>query len=121
MTQPQFAQYCCSARISPWNDRDGSRFPGCGGSLARRSASAIGWKLILNHGNRFDPRGGPNEGQVEVHLHSVERRLLPRPTETKKARSRGGMPMLAFQVIGWVLILLFFGAMIGSHQRVPDR
>jgi hypothetical protein len=39
----------------------------------------------------------------------------------KKARSRRGMPMLAFQVIGWVLILLFFGAMIGSHQRVPDR
>jgi hypothetical protein len=31
------------------------------------------------------------------------------------------MPMLAFQVIGWVLILLFFAAMIGSHQRVPHR
>jgi hypothetical protein len=33
----------------------------------------------------------------------------------------GGIPMLAFQLIGWALILLFFGAMIGSHQRVPDR
>jgi len=29
--------------------------------------------------------------------------------------------MLAFQLIGWALILLFFGAMIGSHERVPDR
>jgi D-alanyl-lipoteichoic acid acyltransferase DltB (MBOAT superfamily) len=25
--------------------------------------------------------------------------------------------MLAFQLIGWVLIALFFGAMIGCHQR----
>lgn len=33
----------------------------------------------------------------------------------------GEIPMLAFQLIGWALILLFFGAMIGSHQRVPDR
>jgi hypothetical protein len=31
------------------------------------------------------------------------------------------MPMLAFQIIGWALILLFFGAMIGGHQRVPHR
>jgi hypothetical protein len=29
--------------------------------------------------------------------------------------------MLSFQLIGWVLILLFFGAMIGGHKKLPDR
>jgi hypothetical protein len=29
--------------------------------------------------------------------------------------------MLSFQLIGWVLILLFFGAMIGGHEGVADR
>jgi hypothetical protein len=29
--------------------------------------------------------------------------------------------MFEFQIIGWVLILLFFGAMIGSHHGVPHR
>jgi hypothetical protein len=29
--------------------------------------------------------------------------------------------MLAFQLIGWVLIALFFGAMIGCHQRPAKR
>jgi len=25
--------------------------------------------------------------------------------------------VLEFQLIGWVLIVLFFGAMVGSHKR----
>ncbi len=25
--------------------------------------------------------------------------------------------MLEFQLIGWVLIVLFFGAMVGGHKR----
>jgi hypothetical protein len=29
--------------------------------------------------------------------------------------------MLSFQLIGWVLILLFFGSMIGGHKNVADR
>jgi hypothetical protein len=29
--------------------------------------------------------------------------------------------MLSFQLIGWVLILLFFGAMIGGHKGAADR
>jgi hypothetical protein len=29
--------------------------------------------------------------------------------------------MLAAQLIGWVLIALFFGAMIGSHKRTAGR
>jgi len=29
--------------------------------------------------------------------------------------------MLTFQLIGWVLILLFFGAMVGGHRGVADR
>jgi hypothetical protein len=29
--------------------------------------------------------------------------------------------MLSFQLIGWVLIVLFFGAMIGGHKGVADR
>jgi hypothetical protein len=44
----------------------------------------------------------------------------PRERETRHGRGRG-TPMLAFQIIGWVLILLFFGAMIGSHHGVPNR
>jgi hypothetical protein len=29
--------------------------------------------------------------------------------------------MLSFQLIGWVLILLFFAAMVGGHKGVADR
>jgi hypothetical protein len=29
--------------------------------------------------------------------------------------------MLEFQLIGWVLIVLFFAAMVGSHRRTVDR
>ena len=43
-----------------------------------------------------------------------------RNRETRHGRV-GGMPMFEFQIIGWVLILLFFGAMIGSHHGVPHR
>jgi len=32
-----------------------------------------------------------------------------------------GKSMLSFQLIGWVLILLFFGALIGGHKNVADR
>jgi hypothetical protein len=40
----------------------------------------------------------------------------------KKSVSRvGDISMLSFQLIGWVLILLFFGAMIGGHKGVADR
>jgi hypothetical protein len=85
-------------------------------------ASAIGKILILKHGNRFDPRGGPKEGQVEVHLRDIERRLIPtRDPRRIKAWSRRGNPVVEFQLIGWVLILLFFGAMVGGHRGVADR
>ena len=43
------------------------------------------------------------------------------PRLVKEARSRLGKSMLSFQVIGWVLILLFFGAMIGGHKNLADR
>src|SRR5690349_23700931 len=58
--------------MSPWKDRDGSRLSGCVRSLARSLASAIGWKLILKHRKKFDPRGGPKRGQVEANLRAVE-------------------------------------------------
>jgi hypothetical protein len=29
--------------------------------------------------------------------------------------------VLAFQIIGWVLIVLFFGAMVGGHRSVANR
>jgi len=38
-----------------------------------------------------------------------------------KKHARLGKSMLSFQLIGWVLILLFFGAMIGGHKNVADR
>jgi len=31
------------------------------------------------------------------------------------------MAMLAFQVIGWVLIALFFTAMVGGHRSITNR
>src|SRR4249919_122817 len=58
--------------MSPWKDRDGSRLSVCVRSLARSLASAIGWKLILKHRKRFDPRGGPKRGQVAANLRAVE-------------------------------------------------
>jgi hypothetical protein len=33
----------------------------------------------------------------------------------------GETAVLAFQVIGWVLIGLFFAAMIGGHRGVANR
>jgi hypothetical protein len=38
-----------------------------------------------------------------------------------RLHARLGKSMLSFQLIGWVLILLFFGAMIGGHKNVADR
>jgi len=29
--------------------------------------------------------------------------------------------VVEFQIIGWVLIALFFGAMVGGHKRTADR
>jgi len=77
-------------------------------------ASAIGWILILKHRNRFDPRGGPPEGQVEANLQVIE---PPTVTHQPKGFSTEGIVVLEFQLIGWVLIVLFFGAMVGSHKR----
>jgi hypothetical protein len=33
----------------------------------------------------------------------------------------GKSAVLEFQLIGWVLIALFFGAMIGGHRNVANR
>jgi hypothetical protein len=41
--------------------------------------------------------------------------------KNKKRVAGWGYSMLSFQLIGWVLILLFFGAMIGGHKGVADR
>ena len=44
----------------------------------------------------------------------LNRRLIP----TKpKGIVDGGFVVLEFQLIGWVLIALFFGAMVGGHKR----
>jgi hypothetical protein len=42
-------------------------------------------------------------------------------TREEKGMSRRGNPVVEFQLIGWVLILLFFGAMVGGHRGVADR
>lgn len=34
---------------------------------------------------------------------------------------RGKIVVFEFQLIGWVLIALFFGAMIGGHRSVANR
>jgi hypothetical protein len=32
-----------------------------------------------------------------------------------------GIVVLEFQLIGWVLIVLFFGAMVGGHKRTTGH
>ena len=61
-------------------------------------------------------------GQVDVLLRAVEPPLVSHATDQQEKHDRGwGYTMLSFQLIGWVLILLFFGAMIGGHKGVADR
>jgi hypothetical protein len=61
-------------------------------------------------------------GQVAVHLRAVEPPLISHTTDQDEKRvASWGSPMLSFQLIGWVLILLFFGAMIGGHKGIADR
>ena len=40
-----------------------------------------------------------------------------RLTKRKGGTALGELAMLAFQIIGWVLIVLFFAAMVGNHRR----
>ena len=87
-------------------------------SLARSLASAIGWKLILKHRKRFDPRGGPKEGQVEANLRPVEGATA---THAIRMGIAGETAVVEFQIIGWVLIGLFFTAMVGGHRGVTNR
>jgi len=44
----------------------------------------------------------------------LNRRLIPTPS---KGLSAEGIVVFEFQLIGWVLIVLFFGAMVGGHKR----
>jgi hypothetical protein len=44
-----------------------------------------------------------------------------RLTKRKGGISAGEFAMLAFQLIGWALIVLFFAAMVGGHQRATNR
>ncbi len=38
-----------------------------------------------------------------------------------RSASVWGTAVIAFQLVGWVLIVLFFGAMIGGHKSAPDH
>ena len=44
----------------------------------------------------------------------LNRGLIP---TNQRGFSTEGIVVLEFQLIGWVLIVLFFGAMVGSHKR----
>jgi hypothetical protein len=44
----------------------------------------------------------------------LNRRLLP---TNQRGFPSEGIVVLEFQLIGWVLIVLFFGAMVGGHKR----
>jgi hypothetical protein len=44
----------------------------------------------------------------------LNRRLIP---TNQRGISPEGIVVLEFQLIGWVLIVLFFGAMVGGHKR----
>ncbi len=44
----------------------------------------------------------------------LNRRLIP---TNQRGFSMEDIVVLEFQLIGWVLIVLFFGAMVGGHKR----
>jgi hypothetical protein len=44
----------------------------------------------------------------------LNQRLIPTKA---KGLSTEGIVVLEFQLIGWVLIVLFFGAMVGGHKH----
>jgi hypothetical protein len=44
----------------------------------------------------------------------LNRRLIP---TQQRGLSTEGIVVLEFQLIGWVLIVLFFGAMVGGHKH----
>ena len=44
--------------------------------------------------------------------------LLPTPSEWGIV---GEITVIEFQIIGWVLIVLFFTAMVGGHRSVTNR
>jgi len=44
----------------------------------------------------------------------LNRRLIP---TKQRELSTEGIVVLEFQLIGWVLIVLFFGAMVGGHKH----
>jgi hypothetical protein len=44
----------------------------------------------------------------------LNRRLIP---TNQRGFSTEGIVVLEFQLIGWVLIALFFGAMVGGHKH----
>ena len=44
----------------------------------------------------------------------LNRRLIP---TNQRGFSTEGIVVLEFQLIGWVLIVLFFGAMVGGHKH----
>jgi hypothetical protein len=44
----------------------------------------------------------------------LNRRLIP---TNQRGFSPEGIVVLEFQLIGWVLIVLFFGAMVGGHKH----
>jgi hypothetical protein len=48
----------------------------------------------------------------------LKRRLLPTQAEWGIV---GETAVIEFQIIGWVLIALFFTAMVGSHRSITNR
>src|SRR6185437_16356828 len=85
MTQPHSAQYCCKARISPWNERAGSRLPRFNRSAARRSPSAIAQLLIVKQEVGRDRIGGSFGGQAGAYLRDFE----PMPVGTRPTKIKG--------------------------------
>src|SRR3569833_2906943 len=92
ISQPWFAQYCCRARISPWNERDGSRLAGAAG-MERSGFRIDFWggrlSLILKANGGRDRFGGTQVVQGET-LVAIDFRLscIRRPRLPTERRAR---------------------------------
>mgnify|MGYP003694770065 CR=1 FL=1 len=72
----------------------------------------------LSTGRDSDPCGGPKGVKSRRIYVPLKGPLLP-------TRIRMGIvgetAVIEFQVIGWVLIVLFFTAMVGGHRSITNR
>jgi hypothetical protein len=64
---------------------------------------------------------GPERVKSPVIYALLKRRWYPRGHKKKSEIVAEDIAMFEAQLIGWVLIALFFGAMVGGHKHTTGR